>query len=129
MFRRFMIVCWVLFGVFAVAVGVGATLSEVYSDKWVDSTFELGRLADQIDASLAKTPAGQISSQEDVDEITRRMQLGSERERLASVQGQSYKGKKAWGVVGQIGLAGSVFMLLWILIWHVGRWIRLGKSS
>ncbi len=114
MFRRFLIVCWVLFSVGTVAglvgyVGYRANAEPEYV------------LQEQSEEDLAVS-AKDMTAEERLEEL-------SGRARMLKRSIPRERRKQTFLLVGWSGAIFAGGMILWNIIWHTGHWIWIGRHE
>ena len=117
MFRRFMIVCWVIFGILAVASGFAwKTFIDVVSD-----------VSELTDAVLEHPAIGLEPSDPayyDLEDAE-----GRTLPNLYRQQDWRIQDRDEWdAITGNIVFITFGF-LLWIIVWHVGHWVWMGRDD
>lgn len=151
MFRRFMIVCWILFGIPAcVALVSGATSFMTESDiqdfitgdaeDTADVIQHLDRIIKTEDRTIAlaeemrrRIRAGEWTGEQTEDdanaiiiERTDYVQpFKMKKERLRTLMGRKIESERIYMLSALL----AATILLWNVIWHAGHWIWMGRKA
>ncbi len=118
MFFRFMIGCWILFGLSVLAIGVGKTGYTYYHGK-LETAREAMRITSCWSRSADSTETVE-QAEVDRDEICQQMFEELIRPTVSQANG-AYR-------IESIGVWVASVLLLWNLGWHIGHSVRMRRS-
>ena len=117
MFRRFMIVCWVLF---AIAVSGFALNWSQYES--------LASMVSSVSQDIDNHPAMRLlpHDQNYADTVNADDKTVSDLLRLQSIYADKRDARSE--LAGLFGLVG-LLILLWNIVWHIGHWVWMGRKN
>ena len=121
MFRRFMIVCWILFGLASI-VAVGTTIEASRNESLMEAILESATKQGLNVYEVIDPPNVEPG---DVVHMERPWELFkfADDYRVAKQRKESFS---LFTIAASI-VAGSLF--LWNILWHTGHWILMGRQS
>ena len=114
MFRRFMIVCWVLFLLLGCTSLIGVLGSTHYRDLSKEIVSESNRVLEQ------KLESGEYSPDNPYMTLPKEWTPES---RVADRRTENFT------IVTLISSAAALLVLLWNILWHTGHWIWMGRDK
>ena len=121
MFRRFMIVCWVLFSLSI----VGWIVVYDYADDAQEKVMEVFDRIDEHPAmELESSDESYVTTYESIRDasgktvrelLNDQKWLADDRDRLRQIAG--------------VFLSSGFYILLWNIVWHIGHWVWMGRNE
>ena len=138
MFRRFMVVCWVLFSLLALTGAAGWYFVFEADPKREIALAEYQSLKDEKIDFAALLQAAELSdgeidesdlSEDELKSIARAEAQSEKRDAAKNRLSAINKEIDSWAGAIVYGSFGAAFMLLWNIIWHIGHWIWMGRKA